>query len=61
VDRRALINHYKWETGASRYFNWLDTDGSASMRGRPAIVGSWLNWWQVGDEVAAGHWLLLPG
>ncbi len=57
MDRRALINHYKWETGASRFFNWLDTDGSATMRGKPAIVGSWVNWWQVGG--CRGH--CMPG
>ncbi len=54
MDRRALVNHYRVESGASRYFNWVDTDGSASLRGRPTIVGSWANWWQVGGRLARG-------
>ncbi len=32
VDGRALVNNPPADTGASRYFNFLDADGSATLR-----------------------------
>ncbi|KAG1679774.1 hypothetical protein FOA52_012685 [Chlamydomonas sp. UWO 241] len=47
VDFRAFLNNEPIDTGASRYFNWIDWDGSASRRGKPTIIGSWPLWWQL--------------
>ncbi|EFA86780.1 hypothetical protein PPL_00585 [Heterostelium album PN500] len=32
-------------TGASRFFNFMDWDGSATKRGVPTLLGSTPNWW----------------
>ncbi|KAJ9457874.1 Protein rliB [Diplonema papillatum] len=50
VDKDSVISFKLAETGASRMFNFIDFDGSATLEGRPTIVGSNLNWWQVGDD-----------
>ncbi|KAF5840653.1 hypothetical protein DUNSADRAFT_16026, partial [Dunaliella salina] len=50
LDMKALVNNPKRPTGASRYFNWVDWDGSASLRMRPSIFGSYPEWWRVGEE-----------
>ncbi|KAG2483425.1 hypothetical protein HYH03_017681 [Edaphochlamys debaryana] len=57
-DSRALVNNPHMETGAGRYFNWIDHDGSATLRGRPSVVGSWPSWWRLGPECSAqqGLW-----
>ncbi|KAG1661973.1 hypothetical protein FOA52_007145 [Chlamydomonas sp. UWO 241] len=47
VDFRAFLNNAPIDTGASRYFNWIDWDGSASRRGKATVIGSWPQWWQL--------------
>ncbi|KAJ9457876.1 hypothetical protein DIPPA_28034 [Diplonema papillatum] len=50
VDKELLISFKITGNGASRMFNFIDFDGSATLEGRPTIVGSNLNWWQVCDD-----------
>ncbi|KAJ9457878.1 hypothetical protein DIPPA_28041 [Diplonema papillatum] len=50
VDKELLVSFKVAGTGASRMFNFIDFDGSATLEGRPTIVGSNLNWWQVCDD-----------
>ncbi|GLC70469.1 hypothetical protein PLESTF_000985100 [Pleodorina starrii] len=50
IDGRALVNNPPVATGAGRYFNWIDTDGTATLRGRPTLVGSWPTWWNLGPD-----------
>lgn len=49
------------DTGASRFFNWVDWDGSATLRGRPTVVGSYPSWWQLDGscqtEPSSGVWM----
>ncbi|EFA80459.1 hypothetical protein PPL_07294 [Heterostelium album PN500] len=41
-----IIGHYTaQDTGAARFYNFIDHDGSTTKRGRPTIVGSHINWW----------------
>lgn len=47
MDRKQIIGHRIEENGASRYYNFIDYDGTASLRGRPAIVGSHKPWWKL--------------
>ena len=47
VDTDLLVGIKIVESGASRFFNFIDFDGSATLEGRPTIVGSNLNWWEV--------------
>ncbi|KAF2078218.1 hypothetical protein CYY_000508 [Polysphondylium violaceum] len=39
------IGHNVVDTGSSRYFNYIDSDGSFSGRGVPTLIGSHVNWW----------------
>ncbi|EFA85560.1 hypothetical protein PPL_01519 [Heterostelium album PN500] len=42
-----IIGHTVQETDSSRYFNLIDSDGTATQRsGTPTIVGSHLDWWR---------------
>ncbi|GIL62495.1 hypothetical protein Vafri_16705, partial [Volvox africanus] len=50
VDSRALVNNPLAATGAGRYFNWIDTDGTATLRGRPTLIGSWPSWWNLDSD-----------
>ncbi|KAJ9457875.1 hypothetical protein DIPPA_28031 [Diplonema papillatum] len=50
VDEKLLVSFKIAGNGASRMFNFIDFDGSATLEGRPTIVGSNLNWWQVCDD-----------
>ncbi|KAG2427679.1 hypothetical protein HXX76_012328 [Chlamydomonas incerta] len=50
VDGRALVSNPPQSTGASRFFNWIDHDGSATLRGRPTLVASWPTWWNLGPD-----------
>ncbi|KXZ46641.1 hypothetical protein GPECTOR_42g852 [Gonium pectorale] len=52
VDGRALVNNPPVDTGAGRYFNWIDHDGSATLRGKPSLVTSWPAWWNLGPDCA---------
>jgi hypothetical protein len=36
--------------GSSRMFNWVDYDGSATLRSTPTIVGSWPSWWNLAPD-----------
>ncbi|EFA79241.1 hypothetical protein PPL_07659 [Heterostelium album PN500] len=46
VQNTQRVGHQIRETGSSRYFNFIDWDGSVSMvSSTPKIVGSSLNWW----------------
>ena len=47
VDRDLLVSLKIVETGASRFFNFIDFDGSATLEGYPTIVGSNKDWWNV--------------
>eukprot|EP01132_Coremiostelium_polycephalum_P000408 gene408-516_t len=41
-----IMGHYTvQDTGAARFYNFIDYDGSTTKRGRPTIVGSHINWW----------------
>lgn len=48
--RSQIIGHRIQDTGASRYYNFVDWDGSASLLGKPAIVGSHMNWWKLDNN-----------
>ena len=50
VDKALLVSIKIVNTGASRFFNFVDYDGSATLENRPTIVGSNLNWWRVCDD-----------
>ncbi|GAM17885.1 hypothetical protein SAMD00019534_010600 [Acytostelium subglobosum LB1] len=45
VQMSQRIGHYVRETGSSRYFNFIDWDGSIVGESTPQIVGSSLSWW----------------
>jgi hypothetical protein len=45
----AIALHPRMDTGSSRFFNWIDYDGSATKRGRPTLLGGWPSWWKVRD------------
>jgi len=45
VTRSAMIFHNGDHTGSSWQFQILDADGSLSGRGRPTIIGSYIDWW----------------
>ena len=47
VDYKNLISFKIVNTGASRMFNFIDFDGSATQEGFPTIVGSNLPWWNI--------------
>lgn len=47
MDRKQIIGHRIQDTGSSRYYNFVDWDGTASLRGKPAIVGSHKPWWKL--------------
>lgn len=47
VQDRFLAYHQKLDTGASRFFNWIDYDGSAFRRNHSTLVGGWPSWWKV--------------
>ncbi len=47
IPPRLLINNDGIDTGASRYFNWVDYDGSSVFRTKPSMVLSYPRWWQV--------------
>ncbi|GMH41817.1 hypothetical protein BSKO_09727 [Bryopsis sp. KO-2023] len=49
VDEKAILWHEAKETGASRYFNWMDHDGSSVMKNTPMIIGSWPSWWKLSN------------
>lgn len=50
VDRAAVQNNAYRDTGASRYFNFLDHDGTATWRPKPSMMLSYPGWWQVGPD-----------
>ena len=50
VDFKGIVGFKIAESGASRFFNMIDHDGTATKEGRPTVVGSNLNWWQVCDD-----------
>ena len=50
VDPKQIIGFKIAESGASRQFNFIDHDGSATLSGWPTIVGSNLKWWQICDD-----------
>jgi len=67
------IGHYSRQTGASRQYNFIDWDGSATYRDGPTIVGSGddeyyspedetsmriRNWWHVGNCDYSQKWKL---
>jgi len=39
------IGHNVVDTGSSRYFNYIDSDGTFTGRNVPTIIGSHVNWW----------------
>ncbi|KYQ92567.1 hypothetical protein DLAC_06555 [Tieghemostelium lacteum] len=41
-----IIGHNVVDTGSSRYFNFIDYDGTFTSRGVPTIVGAHDKWWQ---------------
>ncbi|EGG17944.1 hypothetical protein DFA_08945 [Cavenderia fasciculata] len=43
---KQRMGHNVTNTGSSRYYNFVDWDGSFTGRNVPSIVGSHLNWWQ---------------
>lgn len=58
-DKSTMIVHKKEETGASRYFNVMDADGSATSTGVPTIIGSHMGWWKYSEDcVFDPDWLL---
>ena len=50
VDDSLIVGHKVRDTGASRFFNFIDFDGSAAKTGVPTIVGSNLDWWNLCDD-----------
>lgn len=50
VQREQYIGHSITDTGSSRYFNFVDWDGSATDSGVPTIVGSHSDWWHLSDD-----------
>ncbi|GAM19811.1 hypothetical protein SAMD00019534_029860, partial [Acytostelium subglobosum LB1] len=50
VQHSQIIGHYIRETGASRYFNYIDWDGSSVGETTPQIIGSSLNWWYFSNS-----------
>ncbi|KAJ9518721.1 hypothetical protein QJQ45_018693 [Haematococcus lacustris] len=50
IDWNALIHNPVMQTGSSRYFNWLDWDGTVTQRFRPTVIASWPRWWQLDDD-----------
>eukprot|EP01133_Synstelium_polycarpum_P013899 gene13899-16398_t len=53
VNRSMVIGHEIQDTGSSRYYNFIDWDGTASLRpGAARLIGSHLNWWQFDDTCA---------
>ncbi|KAJ9466796.1 hypothetical protein DIPPA_34120 [Diplonema papillatum] len=50
VDEGGYISNKVANVGSSRFFNFVDWDGTATLEGVPTIVGSYLNWWQVCDD-----------
>eukprot|EP01060_Flectonema_neradi_P038958 TRINITY_DN835_c0_g1_i10.p1 TRINITY_DN835_c0_g1~~TRINITY_DN835_c0_g1_i10.p1 ORF type:complete len:1217 (+),score=202.47 TRINITY_DN835_c0_g1_i10:36-3653(+) len=47
VEYQNLVSFKIVNTGASRMFNFIDFDGSATLEGFPTIVGSNLPWWNI--------------
>eukprot|EP01065_Artemidia_motanka_P046226 TRINITY_DN6954_c0_g3_i2.p1 TRINITY_DN6954_c0_g3~~TRINITY_DN6954_c0_g3_i2.p1 ORF type:complete len:1790 (+),score=392.85 TRINITY_DN6954_c0_g3_i2:71-5371(+) len=47
VDPDNYVSFKITETGASRFFNFIDWDGAATGEGKPTIVGSNLEWWNA--------------
>eukprot|EP01132_Coremiostelium_polycephalum_P005307 gene5307-6611_t len=45
IASQQVIGHGVQNTGSSRYFNFLDWDGSVTKRNVSTLVGSHLNWW----------------
>jgi hypothetical protein len=50
VDHKAIARVDVRGTGSSRMFNWVDYDGSATLRSTPTIVGSWPSWWNLAPD-----------
>ncbi|KAJ9457879.1 hypothetical protein DIPPA_28035 [Diplonema papillatum] len=50
VDTDLVISFKRARNGASRMFNFIDFDGSATLEGRPTIVGSDVDFWNVCDD-----------
>eukprot|EP01064_Diplonema_japonicum_P030132 TRINITY_DN5043_c0_g1_i1.p1 TRINITY_DN5043_c0_g1~~TRINITY_DN5043_c0_g1_i1.p1 ORF type:complete len:1658 (+),score=453.57 TRINITY_DN5043_c0_g1_i1:47-5020(+) len=50
VDPSQYVSFKVAENGASRFFNFIDFDGSATGEGRPTILGSNKDWWNVCDD-----------
>eukprot|EP01125_Pyxidicula_operculata_P020153 TRINITY_DN7392_c0_g1_i1.p1 TRINITY_DN7392_c0_g1~~TRINITY_DN7392_c0_g1_i1.p1 ORF type:complete len:1411 (+),score=306.06 TRINITY_DN7392_c0_g1_i1:3-4235(+) len=44
------IGHYIRNTGASRYYNFVDSDGSLTSSSGPSIVGSHSDWWLLSNS-----------
>eukprot|EP01132_Coremiostelium_polycephalum_P000649 gene649-803_t len=53
VPAAQTLGHNVLDTGSSRQFNLIDTDGSMSRRGTPTIVGSHENWWNYNSNVCS--------
>ena len=47
VDRNFMVYNQRLETGSSRFFNWVDYDGSGTLRENPTLVTGWPSWWKV--------------
>ena len=47
VHPNMTLGHVVANTGASRYFNFVDYDGSATGSAVPTIVGSHSDWWYI--------------
>jgi len=62
VERSQTIGHYVADTGSSRYYNFIDFDGSFtySPSGQPQVVGAGnpgSGWWIINDQCRY-EWLL---
>jgi hypothetical protein len=58
-DRSQFVGHKRLETGAARYFNFVDWDGSfGGTTGVPQIIGSGSGWWKYSSScVYESDWL----
>lgn len=55
VNRTLYLGHKVENTGSSRYFNFIDWDGSATDSAGPAIIGSHSDWWYL-DSSCRKDW-----
>eukprot|EP01132_Coremiostelium_polycephalum_P010213 gene10213-12524_t len=58
VATSQIIGHGTGDTGSARFFNFIDSDGSATKRGKPTLVGSHMNWWNFDSTCSyVADWL----